>query len=60
MKCSYSFILVSHEPESGPGEAIESSMTILLDDEEVIKLADKLGIAIVALNAEELQLRAAS
>ncbi|MCA8996163.1 MAG: UDP-2,3-diacylglucosamine diphosphatase LpxI [Planctomycetaceae bacterium] len=37
--------------------AIESSMTILLDEPEVLKLADKLGITIVSLKAEELQLR---
>jgi len=37
--------------------AIESGMTILLDEPEVIRLADKLGIAIVSLKAEELQLR---
>ncbi len=40
--------------------AIESGMTILLDQDEVIDLADRLGIAIVSLNAEELQLKAAS
>ncbi len=40
--------------------AIESNQTIMLDQEEVIGLADRLGIAIVALNAEELQLRLAS
>ncbi|GAB4149385.1 MAG: UDP-2,3-diacylglucosamine diphosphatase LpxI [Planctomycetaceae bacterium] len=40
--------------------AIESGMTILLDEEEVISLADKLGIAIVSLKAEELELRLAS
>ncbi|MCH8829318.1 MAG: UDP-2,3-diacylglucosamine diphosphatase LpxI [Planctomycetes bacterium] len=40
--------------------AIEAEMTILLDEDEVIALADKLGIAIVALKAEELQLRIAS
>lgn len=40
--------------------AIESGMTILLEEDEVIRLADKLGIAIVALNAEELKLRVAS
>jgi DUF1009 family protein len=38
--------------------AIEAGMTILLDQQEVIQLADKLGIAIVALNAEEAELRA--
>lgn len=40
--------------------AIESDKTILLDQEEVIALADKLGIAIVAVNAAELELRMAS
>lgn len=40
--------------------AVESDMTILLDEEEVTRLADKLGIAIVALNADELKLRIAS
>jgi DUF1009 family protein len=38
--------------------AIEAGMTILLDQQEVIQLADKLGISIVALNAEEAELRA--
>ena len=40
--------------------AIESAKTILLEEEEVIRLADKFGIAIVALNADELRLRMAS
>ncbi|MBW3540192.1 MAG: UDP-2,3-diacylglucosamine diphosphatase LpxI [Planctomycetes bacterium] len=40
--------------------AVESEKTILLDEKEVVRLADKLGIAIVSLKAEELQLRAAS
>jgi len=40
--------------------AIESRQTILLDGDESIALADRLGIAIVALNANELQLRVAS
>lgn len=34
--------------------AIEAGKTILLDQEEVVAVADKLGIAIVAINAEEL------
>lgn len=38
--------------------AIESEKTIVLDRDEFLGLADKLGIAIVALNAEELMLRA--
>jgi DUF1009 family protein len=40
--------------------AVESGMTILLDEEEVVRLADKLGIAIVSVKAEELQLRSAA
>jgi len=40
--------------------AIESAKTIVLDQEQTVELADKLGIAIVALNADELALRAAS
>ena len=40
--------------------AIESDKTILLDRDEFVTLADKLGIAIVALNAKELALRAAA
>ena len=40
--------------------AIESGMTILLDRDEVIQLADKLGIAIVSLNANEIRLQMAS
>ena len=40
--------------------AIESEKTIVLDEPDVVALADKLGIAIVALNAEELRLRLAS
>ena len=40
--------------------AIESQRTILLDGDDSITLANRLGIAIVALNAEELQLRVAS
>lgn len=38
--------------------AIESDRTIVLDRDEFVTLADKLGIAIVALNAQELALRA--
>lgn len=37
--------------------AVEAGMTILLDEPDVVALADKLGIAIVSLNTEELQLR---
>jgi DUF1009 family protein len=40
--------------------AIESEKTIVLDRDEFVMLADKLGIAIVALNAQELALRAAA
>lgn len=39
--------------------AIESGMTIFLDQQEVIDLADKLGIAIVSVKAEEMALRMA-
>ena len=38
--------------------AVECGQTILLDEPEVVELANRLGIAIVSLNAEELQLRA--
>lgn len=38
--------------------AIEAGMTILLDEPQVVDLADKLGICIVSVNADELQLRA--
>ena len=37
--------------------AIESERTIVLDQQQVFDLADRLGIAIVALNSEEAQLR---
>ena len=40
--------------------AIESNKTIMLDQQEVIDLADRLGIAIVAINADELEMRAAA
>ncbi len=40
--------------------AIESGMTILLDEPEVVSLAERLGIAIVSLKSEEIQLRVAS
>ena len=39
--------------------AIESDKTIILDEPEVIELADKLGIAIVAVSAVELEMRVA-
>ena len=37
--------------------AVESEKTIILDEEAVVRLADQFGIAIVALNAQEMQLR---
>ena len=37
--------------------AVESDKTIVLEQEEVVKLADKFGIAVVAINAQELELR---
>ena len=40
--------------------AVESDKTILLDQQEVVDLANRFGIAIVALNAKELRLRLAS
>ncbi len=40
--------------------AIESGMTIIISPEEVAELADKFGIAIVAVNADELALLAAA
>lgn len=40
--------------------AIEAEQTILLDEPEVVTLANKLGIAIVSLHAEEVRLRIAS
>jgi len=40
--------------------AVESERTILLDRDEVLGLADKLGITIVALTSDELQHRLAS
>lgn len=40
--------------------AIESGMTILLDEPEVVAMAERLGIAIVSLKSEEIQLRVAS
>ncbi len=39
--------------------AVEAGQTIILDEPEVVDLADKLGIAIVSLNAEEARLRVA-
>ncbi len=40
--------------------AIEAGMTILLQPDEVTRLADKFGISVVAVNAEELALRSAA
>lgn len=37
--------------------ALESDMTIVLDREEVVRAADQLGIAIVALNAQEMEMK---
>lgn len=39
--------------------ALESEKTILLDQDAVVDLANKCGISIVALNADELRLRSA-
>lgn len=40
--------------------AVEAGQTILLDEPDVVQLANKLGIAIVSLHAEEVRLRIAS
>ncbi len=40
--------------------AVEAGRTILLDEPEVIELANRLGIAVVALKAEEVRLKLAS
>ena len=40
--------------------AIEAGQTILLDEPEVVELANRLGITIISLNADELHLRAAA
>jgi DUF1009 family protein len=37
--------------------AIESDKTIVLDQDDVLRLAEQYGISIVALNAQEMQLR---
>jgi DUF1009 family protein len=37
--------------------AIESDMTIVLDRDEMVRAADDLGIAIVALDAQEMQIK---
>ena len=40
--------------------AIEAGMTIILNPQEVAELADRFGIAVVSVNAEELALRTAA
>jgi DUF1009 family protein len=40
--------------------AIEAGMTIIINAPEVAAVADKFGIAIVAVNADELSLMAAA
>ncbi len=40
--------------------AIEAGLTIILDPKEVAQVADRLGIAVVAVNTEELALQAAA
>jgi DUF1009 family protein len=40
--------------------AVESEMTIMLDQPEVIELANRLGIAIVSLKSDEIKLQMAS
>lgn len=40
--------------------AIESGMTIMIDEAETLALANKLGISIVSVNGDELQLKAAA
>lgn len=40
--------------------AVESEMTIILDQQDVIELANRLGITIVALKADEIKLQMAS
>jgi DUF1009 family protein len=52
-------IKTMHE-SGGKVLAIESGMTIMINPQEVASLADKFGIAIVAVNAEELSLLAAA
>ena len=52
-------IKTMHE-SGGKVLAIEAGMTIIINPEEVAAIADKFGIAIVAVNAEELALLAAA
>jgi DUF1009 family protein len=40
--------------------AIEEGQTIVLDHDEVIRQADEAGIAIVSVNASDMQLRCAA
>lgn len=40
--------------------AVEAGLTILLDEPEVVELANRFGITIVSLNADEVQARAAA
>ncbi len=40
--------------------AVEADKTIILDEAEVLKLADRLGITMVALHADEVQLKIAA
>ena len=40
--------------------AVEAGMTIMIDSDEVVELADKLGVSIVSLNSDELQLTEAA
>ncbi|HBN76375.1 MAG TPA: DUF1009 domain-containing protein [Planctomycetaceae bacterium] len=51
--------LRSMQEAGGRVLAVEAGQTIIIDEPEVLELADKLGIAIVSLNAEEAQLRVA-
>jgi DUF1009 family protein len=52
-------IRTMHE-SGGKVLAIEAGMTIIISPQEVAALADKFGITIVAVNAEELALRSAA
>ena len=52
-------IKTMHE-SGGKVLAIESGMTIIISPEDVAELADKFGISIVAVNADELALMAAA
>ena len=52
-------IKTMHE-SGGKVLAIESGMTIIISPQDVAELADKFGISIVAVNADELALQAAA